>query len=192
MEILILIGLVVVGAIVVGIIGAGKQEERRKEYDAAIAQERSALLTGPSSASLPVIEPSAVGYRPVGGEKLIAIHDGISRMEFKSTGRYRSHGSSVSIPIVKGVRYRVGNTSVRAVKEWQATAIGRLLITDKAVAFESPERNDRMNWSQIASVELHVDGFTIAKRSGPPRRFVARNPDPQFAAILDIVASRIA
>jgi hypothetical protein len=65
MEILILIGLVVVGAIVIGVISAGKQEERRKEYNAAIEQERAVLLTDASSASLPVISPSALGYRPV-------------------------------------------------------------------------------------------------------------------------------
>lgn len=191
MEILIGIVLVVAGAIYWAVQQSKKAEERRSEYSAALRNARSLLLSDENSASLPVLSAASIGYRAVGRENLIAVHDGISRLEYKSTGRYRTHGASFSVPIMKGVRYRVGSTSVRTQKEWQVIASGRLIVTDKAVAFESPERNERITWTQIAGVELHIDGFTIAKRSGPPRRFIAANPDPHFAVVLELLAARV-
>ncbi|WP_322892445.1 MULTISPECIES: hypothetical protein [unclassified Yoonia] len=90
----------------------------------------------------------------------------------------------------KTAQHRVGSGSIRTEKSWQATARGRLLVTDKAVVFEGGERNERITWTQVANVELLIDGFTIAKRSGPPRTYQVNNPDPKFAAVLELMLSR--
>lgn len=187
---------VMVGAViaVVGIVGFLNSRKKRREaeqYNAAIERERQALLNDSDTVLSTPLDPASYGYRPVGRENLLAVEEDTARMELKSSGTYRTRGSSVSIPIVKGVRYRVGSGSVRTEKSWQVTATGRLLVTDKAVVFESPEKNERMTWGQIADIELLIDGYRIAKRTGPPRTFVVDPPDPRFAAIVELMLTRV-
>lgn len=194
MEWLLIIGVLLVVLVVFSVKAENKKNAVRLQqsnaYSNDIESAKRALLTSSNSASLPVLKASDVGYRPVAKENLLAIQNGATRMEMKSTGRYRTGGTSVSIPIMKGVRYRVGSGSIRTEKSWQATARGRLLVTDKAVVFESGDRNERITWTQIANVELLIDGFTIAKRSGPPRTYQVSSPSPEFAAVLELMLAR--
>ena len=146
--------------------------------------------TQPLHFALPTLDPSAFGYRPVAQEHLFAVHDNIKRVELKRTGRYLTKGMSLSIPIVKGIRYRAGGGSIATEKSVQVTAVGRLLLTDKAIIFESAQTNERITWGQIANVTTKIEGFEIAKRNGPLRTFIADKPDPHFAAIIQILLSR--
>ena len=165
------------------------QAERVQLYNASIHQERQALLSCPDRMALTPLDPAIHGYRPVAKENLIAVQDRAVRYELKSSG-YHTSGVSLSIPIVKGVRYRVGSGRVTSEKSWQETARGRLLVTDKAVVFESPQKNERMTWAQISAVELMLDGYKIAKRTGSPKCFVVDSPDPKFAVVLELMLSR--
>lgn len=168
------------------------KREQGTAYSTEIDTFKQSLLTSSGTASLPVMAASDHGYRPVAKENLLAVQDGATRMEMKSTGRYKTGGTSVSIPIMKGVRYRVGSGSIRTEKSWQATAHGRLLITDKAIIFEGCDKNERITWTQVANVELLLDGFTIAKRSGPPRTYQVASPNPKFAAVVELMLARTA
>jgi hypothetical protein len=168
------------------------QLERTNAYSTEIETFKQGLLTSTSTASLPVLQAADHGYRPVANENLLAVQDGATRMEMRSTGRYKTGGASVSIPIMKGVRYRVGSGTIRTEKSWQATAHGRLLVTDKAIVFEGGAKNERITWTQVANVELLLDGFTIAKRSGPPRTYQVDSPDPKFAAVVELMLARTA
>ena len=169
--------------------GASRKSSRLT-YQEQIGEAKAALLVSHDQASLPVLDPAEIGYRPVSSERLLAVQNGAKRMAMKSTGRYRTVGMSVSIPIVKGVRYRIGTGSIKSDRSWQVTGRGRLIITDKAVAFEGSDKNERITWRQIADVELLKDGFQIAKRSGPARTYVVDRPDPQFAAVLELMLAR--
>ena len=194
MEWVIILGVVFVILVVFAVKAENKKNavklSQTNAYSNEVQSAKRTLLTSSSSVSLPVLKASEFGYRPVAKENLLAVQDGATRMEMKSTGRYKTGGASVSIPIMKGVRYRVGSGSIRTEKSWQATARGRLLVTDKAVVFEGGDRNERITWTQIANVELLIDGFTIAKRSGPARTYQVNNPDPKFAAVLEHMLSR--
>ncbi|MCV9965112.1 hypothetical protein OIU34_24835 [Pararhizobium sp. BT-229] len=191
----IVIGGILVFVMVVGVQAELKKQKEQKEkaeqYNSLINFERQALLSAPDRMTLQPLDPGDYRYRPVGKENLIAIQENASAFELKSSGNYRTSGASISIPIVKGVRYRVGAGRIASEKSWQVTATGRLLITDKAVVFESPEKNDRITWGQIADVELMVDGFRIAKRTGSPKTFVVNSPDPKFAAVLELMLMRV-
>lgn len=177
------------------IISAVKTKLKDKQiaaYSAQIDSIKQSFLASSNTASMPVLSAADFGYRPVAKENLLAVQDGATRMEMKSTGRYRTGGTSISIPIVKGVRYRVGSGRIRTEKSWQATARGRLLVTDKAIVFEGGKKNERLTWAQVANVELLLDGFTIAKRSGPPRTYQVGTPDAKFAAVVEIMLARTA
>lgn len=194
MEWLLILGIALAVVVVFNVRSRRKRQRlqaaRAQFYNASIQQERQALLSLPDHTVLTPLDPAAHGYRPVAKENLIAVQDRASRYELKSSGRYQTTGASISIPIVKGVRYRVGSSRVTAEKSWQETARGRLLVTDKAVVFESPQRNERMTWGQIAAVELTLDGYKIARRKGAPKCFVVDSPDPKFAVVLELMLSR--
>lgn len=163
---------------------------RSASYGVAINQHKQRLLGDENKLNIPTLDPFSHRYRCVAGESLLSIQRDVSKVEYKGTGRYSSRGASVSIPLGGGFRYRVGGASIQSGKAWQMTATGRLLVTDKAFVFESPQKNERITWGQVASVELMLDGFKVMKRSGPPRLFRVDNPDPGFAAIVELLLSR--
>jgi hypothetical protein len=75
-------------------------------------------------------------------------------------------------------------------KEWQTVGIGRLLVTDKAIAFESDSGNIRVTWTQVANIDVMWDGFQIHKRTGKPLLFRISGHDPKFAAVVLLLFSR--
>lgn len=196
MEWVFIIGAAFIALVVFGVKAENMKnkikEEQGNAYSAEIEAAKQSLLTSSETASMPVLSAADYRYRPVAKENLLVVQDDATRMEMKSTGRYKTGGTSVSIPIVKGVRYRVGSGSIRTERAWQATAHGRLIVTDKAVVFEGGEKNERITWTQVADVELLIDGFTISKRSGPPRTYQVASPDPKFAAVVELMLSRTA
>lgn len=89
----------------------------------------------------------------------------------------------------------VGKESLLAIQDnvrgQKSQICGRLIVTDKALIFESRDKNERITLTQIANVEFHVNGFTVMKRSGPPRLYLVSSPDAKFSAVLDLVLSRV-
>ena len=167
------------------------ESKQFKAHNKQLQKAIGALKTGEGTASLSTMDAAEHEYRLVGNEKLMAIQNDATRMETKSTGQYSMSGSSISIPIVKGIRYRVGGGNITRNKEFMATAKGRLLITDKAVVFESDEKNERYTWGQISDIEILLDGFTIQKRRGLAHTYSVENFNYEFAAIADLLLQRI-
>jgi hypothetical protein len=143
--------------------------------------------------SIPVYDPAAFDYRPVGGEKVVGCLDGVHRVEVRNTGRY-VRGDGFWKSVMRGLlgqrkAHLVMGSPVRvAEKEQRVTATGQLIVTDKAVAFEGDTKNERLAWRKIADVELLSDGVQISKRSGPPRVYAFTQPDPKFAAVLFVMS----
>ncbi|WP_144754585.1 MULTISPECIES: hypothetical protein [Bartonella] len=66
-----------------------------------------------------------------------------------------------------------------------ASLLGRLLVTNQAIVFESPEDNERTTWARIASVFITYQGCHISHRTGAPWNYRFRAiPNPRFAAII--------
>ncbi|WP_455475876.1 hypothetical protein [Bartonella sp. B17] len=64
---------------------------------------------------------------------------------------------------------------------------GRLLVTNQAIVFESPEKNERITWTRIASVNITYQGCQINRRSGVPWNYEF-TATPRFAAIVRSLA----
>lgn len=190
-------GLVVFGVVCLvlgGIMGAmadANSKKQAKVFADALEAAWQGMRTGDKSATLPVISASEAGYRPVGGENLVALQNGVARREMRSTGKYQTSGGSISIPLGGGVRYRVGTGSIRAEKAMTTVASGRLLLTDKAVAFESREGNTRLTWGQISDLNIARDGVVFHRRNGKPLIFATDALDPQFAAAALLLRDRV-
>jgi len=168
-----------------------KNKDANNQYKTELVAAREKFFVEEGKVSFPVIDPNDYSYRPVAKESLLAVHDDINRLEMKSTGRYTTSGMSVSVPLTKGVRFRLGNGSIRTQKALQITASGRLLITDKAIIYESSEKNERIPWGQISDIELLFDGYKIFKRSGLPKMFSFSKTNANFAAIMDFMLRRV-
>lgn len=184
MEFLVLAGVVVVVIIFAMVIHDNMSKAADKAFNDEVRGELTALSGGGNAVSVTSISAEDVGYRPVKGEEVFAVLSGVSKMELKSDGNYRTRGASISIPIVKGVRYRVGSGSISATKSWRATSVGRLILTNKAVVFEGDQKNERITWGQIADVKFNRKGIDVHKRTGPARVFDTAQMSPRFAAIL--------
>lgn len=193
MEIVIIVGvLALIGWGVV--VAAGKHQSRQRvdgaAYANAIAQHKQEIAEADRGGQFRGLSAADYGYRAVGGETLLAVLEGASFMQMRSTGRYANAGPVLSIPIVKGLRYRVSMGRYHAQKTLQAVATGRLLVTDRAFVFEGTDKNERITWTQIADIEIMADGFGVAKRSGPRRIYAVSAPDPHFAAIVELMLER--
>ena len=175
-------------AIVDGVVSAS----RTKAFQSEIGAEIDKLMFGEHKASFPVLDAADHGYRLVAGEKLLRVHEGLSRMEWKSTGRYSYGGASVSVPIAKGMRVRVGGGNIARERAFQATNQGRLLVTSKALAFEGRERNERWTWSQVADVEICKNGYVVHRRRGKPVTFTWGKAKPDVCAVIDMMLRRVA
>ncbi len=63
--------------------------------------------------------------------------------------------------------------------------LGRLLVTNQAIVFESPEDNERITWTRIASVTITYQGCHVSHRTGEPWNYrFSAIPNPRFVAII--------
>lgn len=151
-----------------------------------VEQENSPVV----QANIPILSASDHQYRLVGKENLVGVLDSVSKVEMKASGRVGAEGFTVSIPIMKGIRYRKFHGRVSSEKKPLITDTGRLIITDRAISFEGSQRNERITWTQIAKIDFLQDSITVSKRQGAPRRFDMDFPDPKFTAVLMVLYRR--
>ncbi|EJF74149.1 hypothetical protein MCO_01940 [Bartonella sp. DB5-6] len=63
--------------------------------------------------------------------------------------------------------------------------LGRLLVTNQAIVFESPEDNERTTWARIASVTITYQRCHISHRTGAPWNYrFSAIPNPRFTAVI--------
>ena len=162
-----------------------------RSYASKILLEKNKMKRGVDKASLPVLSAEDFNYRPVGKEKLVAIHERV--LDFDRANKYRPSADGPFSSLLGALtrKHRVPISISKLPREFRERFLGRLLLTDKAVIFESLEHNERITINQIAGVRFHIDGFTISKRNGSPRIFQIASPDPKFAAVLDLLLSRV-
>ncbi|WP_375671472.1 hypothetical protein [Bartonella sp. SD1336NMGDW] len=65
---------------------------------------------------------------------------------------------------------------------------GRLLVTDQAIVFESPEKNERTTWTRIASVTITYHECQVSLRTGIPRNYqFTAFSSPRFTAVIRVL-----
>lgn len=120
MEWLVLIVIVITIAVIAQMSSNKKKAEEHRanvlEYSNEIENAKNSLLKDAGKTEILALAPSEYEYRPVGRETLLAVQPGVSRLEYKSAGQYRTRGASISIPIVKGIRYRIGSGTISTEK----------------------------------------------------------------------------
>ena len=84
------------------------------------------------------------------------------------TERVVYSGTSVSIPIMKGVRYRVSSYRPQRVTRQELTPIdsGPFYVTSKRVIFDGVHKNSAIRYSSLIGVTPYSDGIKLEKSSG--------------------------
>ena len=136
-------------------------------------QRRRLMLQGPLQTVVPT------GIVPEPGEQFY-LEVPAAHYEEKSFRQYVGGSSGVSIPVIRGVRMRVGAT--RGVSTTQSIVEeddrGTLVIGDYRVVFAGHRRNISIPLRSIASVEAFTNGFQLAVANKKATRFRTDNDIP--------------
>ena len=101
------------------------------------------------------------------------------------TRRVNYHGLTVSVPIVKGVRYRLGSFSPTIERESELVPIddGRLYLTSKRLLFDGREKNTTIQWRNVVDLRLFEGGLKLDKGTGKDV-FLTIGPGAEEAAAI--------
>ena len=107
--------------------------------------------------------------------------------EFRSsTRRVNYHGLTASIPIAKGIRYRVGSIapSVERTSELEPIDHGPMYVTNKRVYFDGAQKNTTLAWKTITEVQLFQGGIILEKNTGKSPHLMIHDGAEAAAAII--------
>jgi hypothetical protein len=89
--------------------------------------------------------------------------------EFRSvTTRVNYHGLTASIPIAKGLRYRLGSIAPDVERRSELVPLdhGELYITNKRLLFDGGEKNTTVTWKGLTQIQLFDGGIILEKNTG--------------------------
>jgi hypothetical protein len=95
-------------------------------------------------------------------------------------------GLTLSIPIVSGLRFRVGQFGVnrQTLRYSHRLGTGDLTVTSERLIFRSPERAITAKLTSIIDIIAYNDGVTVQRTQGKPLTFVLDRADEDFSLIL--------
>lgn len=103
----------------------------------------------------------------------------------------RSHGISIPTPI-RGVRYRVGQSSGQMVSERGIVPVsdGQFTVTNKRLVFSGDKKSVNAEFAKILDIEFFTDGlrFSLATRQTP---VTVHFDDPRCAEVVKCYLNRI-
>lgn len=77
---------------------------------------------------------------------------------YKADGRGGYYGTTVSIPIAKGVRFRMGSGRVYQNKSWQYTDQGELHFTTERLIYNGSTENLQIKWDKVLAITMNPTG----------------------------------
>jgi hypothetical protein len=160
-------------------IGLGPQWDAETEMALVGARHTWALAHGP----LPNLTTN-LGL--IGGETAHAFaHCEVYEDREKTVGVSYA-GLTLSLPIVSGVRFRVGQFGVnrQTLKYTHRLGIGEVTVTSERLIFQSPERAITAKLTSIIDIIAYNDGVTIQRTQGKPLTIVLDVADEDFALVL--------
>ena len=110
------------------------------------------------------------------GEQIVWAFSGSRYLEDKTRRQFVGGSRGVSIRVMKGIYYRVGNFKGQAVEHTERVHIdtGWVVITSRNIYFAGPQKSLRLPYSKIISFEPLSDGIGIMRdaATAKPQIFV--------------------
>ena len=121
------------------------------------SQRRHSIIAAP----LQPINPLGIVHQ---SNELFFLQIAATYFEEKPVKKYTSGSSSVSVPIARGIRMRVGGSKGQSTTQFvlQEDDSGNVAIGNQRVVFVGRRRNISVPLNAIASVEVFTDGFQFA------------------------------
>jgi hypothetical protein len=114
-------------------------------------------------------------------------------LEERIVGR-RTVGASagVSIRVMRGVSFRVGQSRGRSlpITEVQAVSSGLLVVTSDRVLLRGESKSFVVRWDKLLGYDFYSDGVSIVPATGKPR--VVQLADPDAVDVMGVLLTRLA
>ncbi len=144
---------------------AAEADQRQAEMQAYIEKGQAALDEVNALPELPTIEP---GFALQRGE-VCHWAGPCAWFELRSrTTRISYHGPTLTIPIMKGIKYRAGSfaPSTERTHELVQVDTGILFITSKRLVFDGHSKNSVVTLKSMIRVGVFPGGFEAEKQTG--------------------------
>lgn len=160
-------------------IGLGPQWDQETEWALVGARRTWTLAHGP----LPSVQTDLGLLR---GEVAHVVADCEAFEDRDRTVGVSYAGLTLSLPIVSGVRFRVGQFGVnrQTLRYSHRLGTGDLTVTSDRLIFRSPERAITAKLTSIIDIIAYNDGVTVQRTQGKPLTFVLDVADEDFSLIL--------
>ncbi len=104
----------------------------------------------------------------------------------KQTKRVKYSGFTGSIPVVKGVRYRIGSIAPTVEREEGLTLIdtGTLYVTNKRLFFDGHGKNVTLTYRSLSGVQVFLGGMNLEKQTGRTPTLLIEDGAERAAALI--------
>lgn len=152
-----------------------------EETELALAKARRTWAL--ASAPLPTV---ATDLGLLRGEVAYASVDVSAYEERRRTVGVSYGGLSLSLPIMKGLRFRAGQFGVnrQSLAYQHHLGSGDLTVTSQRLIFRSPERAITARLTSIIDLTAYTDGVTVQRTTGKPVTYRLAEEEEDFALIL--------
>lgn len=113
------------------------------------------------------------------GEKIIWVFNNVSYFESKTRTRFVGSSQGVSIRVMKGMYYRIGNFRGNPVQTTSLVKMdtGNLIVTNKHLTFIGQHKSSRLKYEKIISYTPYADGIGVCRDgvSAKPQIFITND-----------------
>ncbi len=119
------------------------------------------LQRGEKPAPMDVTLPIMLGAK----EYIIWVYRNVTMYQQKTVKQWVGGSAGVSIRVMKGVYYRTGGMKGTPVEHttWQLMGVGALVLTNKNIIFQSPQRAAKIPFTKLIGVIPYSDGIELQK-----------------------------
>jgi len=106
---------------------------------------------------------------------------------YKNNGNFKYAAVTARIPIVKGIKLRLGQGKMGFDKSWVYDHPGLLIFTTKRIIFNGDYSNKSIAWSSVLefAIDSKVDMMLIGSESGKDMAFEVKEwLDPKVMAVI--------
>ncbi len=124
------------------------------------------------------------------GEIALWCYNNVTMYQEKTKREYVGRTNSISIPIIKGVRYRTGGFRGHPVETsyMENMGIGSLYITNQNIIFMGQMRSIKVPYSKIIGINPYVDGMEVQRDGNNVKRLTFQGFDCSFVMnVLSII-----
>lgn len=115
-------------------------------------------------------------------EKTLWVYRDVELVEQKIKREFVGRSQGMSFRVMKGVYYRVGGFKGSPIETTQMVSIGRgiLVLTDKTMYFNCPQKSLKIPYKKLISIEPYSDGVGFQKDGTSAKPFFLKGIDSWF------------